>query len=92
MPSSEEGIPTKYVPLYHFLINKGREGHEYWRMTFQDIESIIKAPLPDSARTPSLFWYDLHQPRRASNAWYKAGWRTTDVNIQAETLTFHTVR
>ena len=87
--TSVEGIPIKYVPLYRFFVDKGREGHKYWQMTFQDIESIIEAPLPDSARTQPIFWNNLHQPRRASTAWYEAGWRTTDVNIQAETLTFH---
>ena len=58
-------------------------------MTFQDIESIIEAPLPNSARTQPLFWDNLRQPRRASTAWYKASWRTTDVDTRAETLTFH---
>lgn len=84
-----EGIPIRYVPLYNFLVDKGREGHKYWQMTFQDIESIIEAPLPNSARTQPLFWDNLRQTRRASTAWYKAGWRTTDVDIRAETLTFH---
>ena len=84
-----EGIPTKYIRLYHFLVRKGIEGHKYLQMTFEDVESIIDVPLPSSARTPSLFWNNLCQPRRASTAWYRAGWKTTNVDIQSETLTFY---
>ena len=87
MPSVE-GISPKYIPLYHFLVREGREGHKYLQMTFDDVESIIDAPLPSSARTQLLFWNNLRQPRRASTAWYRAGWEITNVDIQSETLTF----
>jgi hypothetical protein len=82
MPSVE-GIPPKYKPLHHFLIHKCREGHKCWQTTFEELEAIIGAPLPDSARRSPLFWSNLRQSGRASTAWYRAGWKTSMVKMQA---------
>ena len=60
MPSVE-GIPAKYMPLYRFLVRKGREGQNRWQTTFEDVETIIGASLPNSARSQSLFWENLRQ-------------------------------
>ena len=82
----------KYEPLYLYLIKKRQEGYTSWHASFAEIERIIHAPLPPSARTRPLFWSNLRQPRRASNAWFGAGWKTSNVNIKAETVLFSIVR
>lgn len=78
----------KYKPLYRYLVKKRQEGRTSWHATFTEIEAIIDAPLPPSARTQPLFWSNLRQPRRASTAWFEAGWKTSNVDLQSETLMF----
>lgn len=82
----------KYGPLYEHLLRKRQEGHTSWHASFEEIESIIGAALPPSARTQPLFWANLRQPRRASTAWWWAGWETTGLNMDAETVLFRIVR
>ena len=84
-----EGVPPKYLPLYHFLDRKRAEGQKYFQMTFEDVETIVESVLPSSARTQPLFWDNLRQPKRASTSWYRAGWKTADVDMQSKTLTFY---
>ena len=90
--TSVEGVPPKYMPLYHFLVRKREEGQKYLQMTFEDVATIIDSTLPSSARTHKIFWDNLRQPKRASTSWYLAGWKTADVDMRSETLTFYVVQ
>lgn len=81
-------MTDKYEPLYQYLVNKKSDGCVSWHASFADIECIIGASLPPSARTQRLFWSNLRQPRRASTAWFKAGWKTSNVDLNAETVLF----
>ena len=85
-------MTEKYKPLYKYLVNRRQEGHISWHTSFSEIEGIIEAPLPPSARTWPLFWSNLRQPRRASMAWFEAGWKTSNVDMETETIRFHIVR
>ena len=85
-------MAEKYKPLYEYLVKKRQEGHTSWNASFSEIECIIGALLPRSARTWPLFWSNLRQPRRASTAWFRAGWKTSNVDMEAETVLFRIVR
>lgn len=87
-----EGMTGKYRPLYEHLLRRHQEGYASWRASFEEIERIIGAALPPSARTQPLFWGNLRQPRRASTAWWKAGWEASGLNMEAETVLFRIVR
>ena len=82
----------KYEPLYRHLVKKGQEGHISWHASFVEIERIIGVPLPPSARTWPLFWSNLRQDRRASTAWFLAGWRTANLDMKGETVQFRVAR
>ena len=82
----------KYKPLYEYLLKKRQEGCTYWSASFPEIESIIGAPLPPSARTWPMFWSNLRQEGRASEAWFLAGWKTANLNMESQTVEFHVVR
>jgi hypothetical protein len=46
-------------------------------LTLAEVEAIIGAPLPPSARTRAWWWHAAHarQPR----AWHRVGWRVESV-------------
>ena len=78
----------KYGPLYAYLAKRRQEGLTSWQASFNDIETIIGTLLPPSARTWRMWWSNLRQPRRASTAWFLAGWKTSNVDMKAETVLF----
>ena len=85
-------MTEKYKPLYEYLVKKRQEGYTSWHTSFGEIESIIGDPLPPSARTRPLFWSNLRQERRASAAWFLAGWNTANLDMEGETVQFLVVR
>lgn len=82
----------KYKPLYVYLVKKRQEGSTAWSTTFAEIESILGASLPPSARTWPLFWSNLRQEKRASTAWFLAGWKTANLDMERETVQFLVIR
>ena len=78
----------KYAPLYRHLLSAhpGRE----WRTTFGEVESILGFRLPGSARLHRPWWSNSKKGSGHSHAlaWQAAGWRTREVDIEAETLVF----
>ena len=85
-------MTEKYKPLHDYLVKKREEGQTSWHTSFAEIESIIGASLPPSARTRTLFWSNLRQERRASTAWFLAGWKTASLDMEGETIQFYVVR
>ena len=75
----------KYVPLYNHLI--AREGL-LWHASFGEIEAVLESGLPASARRHPAWWANQQSGRRHALAWQAAGWRTRDLNLKAETVTF----
>lgn len=74
----------KYRKLYAHLC--GLNARE-WMTSFADIETIIGDKLPASARLHRASWAnDITQTR--ARAWISAGWKTAQVDMDAETLTF----
>ena len=77
----------RYSPLYwHLAGTKGTD----WRVSFSEIEAILGFTLPDSARLHRRWW--TNQPRGGGHshslAWQAAGWKTSEVDLAAETLVF----
>ena len=98
MPSLD-GLPTletlggemenldEYKKLYTHLC--GLEAEE-WKTTFSEIEAIIGDKLPDSARKYRGWWANkkLVNGLGVDALWLEAGWKSVDLDMDAETLTF----
>ncbi len=78
----------KYAPLYRHLLSARSELE--WRTTFGELEVILGFRLPDSARLHRPWWSNSKKGSGHSHAlaWQAAGWRTREVDIEAETLVF----
>ena len=78
----------KYAPLYRHLLSAHPEPE--WRTTFGEVEAILGFHLPDSARLHRPWWSNSKKGSGHSHAlaWQAAGWRTREVDIEAETLVF----
>lgn len=75
-----------YQPLYHRLVSLDVS---LVRMHFSDIEEIIGRDLPNSARTYPAWWANNDQEgKRHSTARLTAGWRTEDLSLEIEEVTF----
>ena len=79
----------KYAPLHRHLSNlEGRE----WSTTFHEIERILGATLPPSARTYREWWSPNDRTHPQALAWMAAGWEPVNVNLRAETVVFKRTR
>ena len=77
----------KYAPLHEHL--KTIKTDE-WRTTFEEIEHILGFDLPDSARIHRPWWANQGERGGHSHAlaWEMAGWKTSQVDMVGECLTF----
>lgn len=74
----------KYRDLHKHLCSMTTQE---WRASFSDIEAIIADKLPPAARNHRAWWAnDISHTH--GRAWLTAGWKTAEVNMSAETLTF----
>lgn len=81
------GITGKYRPLYLWL--KEQEGeHKNLSITFEQIEKILGESLPPTARTHQSWWANDSVGHRQSQAWLRAGWRVSEYDLAAGTVTF----
>ena len=80
----------KYAPLYRHLIAMRGSG---WRISFAELEAILGFDLPVSARLYRSWWSNRKRAAGHSHAlaWHAAGWKTRDVDLEAETLVFERV-
>ncbi len=86
----EAASRSKYAPLYrHLLAMTGAR----WRVSFAEIERILDFVLPVSARLYRPWWSNPKRNVGHSHAlaWQAAGWKTRDVDLDSETLTFERV-
>jgi hypothetical protein len=75
----------KYDPLYQHLLLSGR-GQK--AMTFADIETILGKPLPLSARKRPEWWSNSARGHSQAEAWRKAGYKTSKIDLVNETVEF----
>ena len=77
----------KYDPLGAFL-RKQRLSRV--PMTFQEIERLIRAKLPNSRRYPA-WWSNNPFNNVMTQVWLDAGYKTEEVDVEAEKLVFRKV-
>lgn len=58
------------------------------QVRFSDIEEMLGLPLPVSARHYHAWWSNDATPGRQSNAWMSVGWKTEQVDLAGERVTF----
>ena len=77
----------KYSPLYEHLKTLP---YDRWSATFDDLEKLLGFELPDSARLSRPWWANGASRGGHSQAlaWEMAGWKTTDVDMEEERVTF----
>jgi CBS domain-containing protein len=78
---------NKYAPLIRYLLERDA-AEERVPLTFDQIEKIIHAPLPNSARTMRAWWANDTVGHSHSKDWLEAGWRVNGVNISQQFATF----
>lgn len=81
---------AKYDPLRdHLTAIRG----DRWRASFKEIEKIIGTSLPPSARKFAAWWEnDAGASRVQAHSWLKVGWRTEEVDVPSERVTFQRAR
>ncbi len=76
---------SKYDPLLQTLLAKETSS---WRVHFDQIEKILGMPLPASARKYPAWWSNDATTHSHSRAWLRAGWKTGQVDLPGEAVTF----
>jgi hypothetical protein len=78
----------KYAPLREFL---RRQSGAVVRMSFNEIERVIGAKLPPTARHRA-WWSNNEQNSVMTKAWKDAGFESEDVDIKGRRVAFRRVR
>jgi hypothetical protein len=75
---------SRYEPLTHYL-----EACQVTEtpLTFKEVERILKRDLPASARLHQPWWANTTTHSHA-DAWMRAGWKTSRVDLASERVTF----
>src|SRR5579875_516330 len=76
---------SKYQPLADFLNHL--EADE-WRPTFMELERLLGAELPKSARKQETWWSNDSKAGKHAEAWIGAGWTTERPDLEKEQVTF----
>jgi hypothetical protein len=80
-----EAAVTKYAPLCEFLKKQNRH---LIQLTFSEIEKLIGAPLPPSARKHRPWWSNNPKNSVITDAWLAAGYRSEQVDMETGKLVF----
>lgn len=74
-----------YEPITHYL---GRAPGNSVRLTFDQVEKIIRRPLPRSAFRHREWWSNNPTGHSHARSWTAAGWRTEKVDLEGRCLVF----
>lgn len=55
-------------------------------LTFDELERLVGAPLPDDAYDRRAWWDEKGRPH--SRSWHRAGWRVEAANVLGRVVTF----
>lgn len=81
---------SKYASLTTHLLEQDHS--QPWRASFAEIERVIDAPLPESARCYQAWWANQSgKGHSQAFSWACVGWRTGEVDLENETVTFRYV-
>lgn len=76
---------SKYGALYEYLRAADKQR---LRLRFADIERVLGDTLPGSARRHQAWWANDATTGRHASAWLSAGWRTADLDLAGEMVSF----
>jgi hypothetical protein len=76
---------SKYHPLFEHLLFSGQGRLS---MSFSEIEAVIGASLPPSARQREEWWSNSPSGHSQARAWLRANYRTSNIKLGAETVDF----
>ncbi len=81
---------SKYTPLVEHLQTVAADEV---RFSFSEIEQIIGADLPESARSHHAWWSNsrTRDTHTWAHEWLKAGWEKSRVNLREQWATFRRV-
>jgi DNA-binding XRE family transcriptional regulator len=79
---------TKYYPLHEYLRPLAQS--EPITLTFEEIETVLDALLPPSARVSRAWWANSTTPQ--GRAWLEAGWLVDAVDIEQAWAVFRPSR
>jgi plasmid stability protein len=80
---------SKYEPLTRYLESQPGQEHA---LTFQQVEAIIVGKLPSSAYRHRAWWSNNPKGHVMAEAWVKAGWKTSEVDMEERKLKFRRIR
>ncbi len=76
---------TKYHPLFEHLLFSGQG---QIMMTFAEVEAVIGARLPPSARQREEWWSNSPSGHSQARAWMRANYRASDIDLAKERVVF----
>ncbi|MHB8529610.1 MAG: DUF7662 domain-containing protein [Caulobacteraceae bacterium] len=76
---------SKYEPLGAFLRARAAEETP---MRFEEIETVIGAPLPPKAQNHPAWWSNNPSNNTMTKVWLEAGYRTERVDVAGRKLVF----
>jgi hypothetical protein len=76
---------TKYHPLFEHLLFSGQGRLS---MTFAEIEAVLGAHLPPSARLREEWWSNNPNGHSQARAWLRANYRTSSIDLAEQTVVF----
>ena len=81
---------SKYALLATYLQNRP-SSLDRLNLRFDEIERIVRAPLPASARTHRGWWANNAVSTSRMQRWLDAGWRVSSVNMAEQVATFERI-
>lgn len=82
---------SKYADLATYLQSLPLE-EDAIQLNFTDIEALINAELPKTARQHRSWWANDSVGHVQSRQWLEVGWRVSSVNISQERVTFSRIK
>jgi len=82
---------AKYSPLKNHLIQLAKQGQLQWSASFLQVEGVLGASLPPSARIYPEWWANENPDSTTKSqckAWALAGWKTAHINIAKQQVSF----
>ncbi len=78
------GSGNKYDPLFTFLNNQTHKAE--LTLSFTEIETILNASLPRSARQQRGWWSNRANGGHQARAWLEAGFEVVAIDLKKETI------
>ncbi|MBI3738176.1 MAG: hypothetical protein HY258_03925 [Chloroflexi bacterium] len=78
----------KYTPFEKYLYDLPKSTREI-RLSFEQIEKILKSKLPSSAYEDRRWWdHETEGNHRSKRAWVNAGWKIASLDVKKKWVKF----